>query len=232
MRIQTRLFLGAAVLVLALMGLQWWLYARQLRSIEDDLTRVATSVGEGILTAENVFFGNDLILAVHTAETSRTNDYRYGDFVTTTDPLVFTNLDEGLMRVTLTGDWTNAAPVSATINIYSVSYPFPGLTSQSKIADGDFFVVPFEVPAGTSTLDARLSWRATWGQYPVNDLDVILVDPDGGPYYNGATLNSPERVHIDDPIPGEWLALIDGYTVYDQHERYELVLQADGKAIH
>ena len=31
MRIQTRLFLGTAALVLALMALQWWLYARQLR---------------------------------------------------------------------------------------------------------------------------------------------------------------------------------------------------------
>lgn len=55
MRIQTRLFLGTAFLVLALTGLQFWLYARQLRSIEDDLTRVATSVGKGILTED--FFG-------------------------------------------------------------------------------------------------------------------------------------------------------------------------------
>ena len=55
MRIQTRLFLGTALLVLALMGLQFWLYARQLRSIEDDLTRVATTVGKGILTED--FFG-------------------------------------------------------------------------------------------------------------------------------------------------------------------------------
>jgi signal transduction histidine kinase len=55
MRIQTRLFLGTALLVLALMGLQFWLYVRQLRSIEDDLTRVATTVGKGILTED--FFG-------------------------------------------------------------------------------------------------------------------------------------------------------------------------------
>lgn len=55
MRIQTRLFLGTAFLVLALMGMQFWLYARQLRSIEDGLTRVATSVGRGILTED--FFG-------------------------------------------------------------------------------------------------------------------------------------------------------------------------------
>ncbi len=59
MRIQTRLFLGTAALVLALMGLQWWLYSRQLRSIEQELGNVATTVGREILTAENVFFGHD-----------------------------------------------------------------------------------------------------------------------------------------------------------------------------
>jgi signal transduction histidine kinase len=58
MRIQTRLFLGTAALVLSLMGLQWWIYTRQLRSIEDEMTRVATSVGVNILTAEREFFGD------------------------------------------------------------------------------------------------------------------------------------------------------------------------------
>jgi len=56
MRIQTRLFLGTATLVLALMALQWWLYARQLKAIEADLTHVATSVGKEILSGNlNVF---------------------------------------------------------------------------------------------------------------------------------------------------------------------------------
>ena len=52
MRIQTRLFLGTAALVLALMAVQWWLHVRQLRSIERDLARVATSVGKGILSGD------------------------------------------------------------------------------------------------------------------------------------------------------------------------------------
>jgi signal transduction histidine kinase len=57
MRIQTRLFLGTAALVLALMGLQWWLYARQLRAIEEELTNVAASVGKDVLSADLAFFG-------------------------------------------------------------------------------------------------------------------------------------------------------------------------------
>lgn len=60
MRIQTRLFLGTAALVLALMALQWWLYARQLRSIEDEVTRVATTVGTRVLSAERAIFGDAL----------------------------------------------------------------------------------------------------------------------------------------------------------------------------
>lgn len=180
---------------------------------------------------QNLLFGNDLILTIHSAKTSRTGDYLFAAFVTTTDPIVVTGLDEGLMRVTLTGDWTNAAPVDATVNMYAISSAVPGLTSQSKIFDGDIFVVPFEVPAGTSSLDGHLSWRGHWGQYPVNDIDVILVDPDGVPDYDGSTLDSPEQIHIDDPVAGDWYALVIGYTVNDTHERYDLVLKADGKTI-
>jgi signal transduction histidine kinase len=65
MRIQTRLFLGTAALVLALMALQWWLYARQLRSIEDEVTRVATTVGTRILSAERAIFGEALFAGTH-----------------------------------------------------------------------------------------------------------------------------------------------------------------------
>jgi signal transduction histidine kinase len=65
MRIQTRLFLGTAALVLALMALQWWLYARQLRSIEDEVTRVATTVGTRVLSAERAIFGGALLAGTH-----------------------------------------------------------------------------------------------------------------------------------------------------------------------
>jgi signal transduction histidine kinase len=60
MRIQTRLFLGTAALVLALMGLQWWLYSRQLQGIEDELSHVATSIGKGVLTAEMSILGGEI----------------------------------------------------------------------------------------------------------------------------------------------------------------------------
>jgi signal transduction histidine kinase len=47
------------------MALQWWLYARQLRSIEDEVTRVATTVGTRVLTAERAIFGKVLVHGGH-----------------------------------------------------------------------------------------------------------------------------------------------------------------------
>jgi len=58
MRLQTRLFLGTAVLVLALMAAQWWLHLRQLRTVEAELGAVAASVGKDMLA-----FGPDIALA-------------------------------------------------------------------------------------------------------------------------------------------------------------------------
>jgi signal transduction histidine kinase len=63
MRIQTRLFVGTAALVLSLMAIQWWLYSRQLRSIEQELTDVATTVGKGMLDAEHIFFSDGVTVA-------------------------------------------------------------------------------------------------------------------------------------------------------------------------
>ena len=50
-----------AFLVLALTGLQWWLYARELRSIEEDLTGVAKVVGEGSVFAGGSEHGTNFL---------------------------------------------------------------------------------------------------------------------------------------------------------------------------
>lgn len=52
MRIRTRLFLGTAALVLALVALQFWLQLRQLRAVEGEIARVATSIGRGLLMTD------------------------------------------------------------------------------------------------------------------------------------------------------------------------------------
>jgi signal transduction histidine kinase len=50
MRIQTRLFLATALLVLALTAVHWWLHQRQLEAMEAELASVATAVGKDLLT--------------------------------------------------------------------------------------------------------------------------------------------------------------------------------------
>lgn len=64
--------------------------------------------------------------------------------------------ENGLMRVTLSGDWTNASPISGTVNTFSVADPLPGMTDHGRLFDGNSKVVPFTVPAGAKTLEARL----------------------------------------------------------------------------
>ncbi len=49
MRIGTRLFIGTATVVLAVIGVQWWLQIRQLRALQHDLADVAVSVGESFV---------------------------------------------------------------------------------------------------------------------------------------------------------------------------------------
>lgn len=49
MRIRTQLFLGTAALILALVGIQWWLQLQQLKAIEREVSNVAATVGEKVL---------------------------------------------------------------------------------------------------------------------------------------------------------------------------------------
>ena len=67
MRIQTRLFLGTAALVLALVAVQWWLHLRQLGTIERGIGSVATAVGQRILAEDFQVFVQQLD-SIHASE--------------------------------------------------------------------------------------------------------------------------------------------------------------------
>ena len=174
---------------------------------------------------QNVFFGDDILLAVHSAKTSKhgNGDYEVLTF-STGGTWVIPNPETGLMRVTLNGDWTNASPIDASVQIFSLTEAVPGLTAQNKLEDGDFDVIPFTVPEGAPVLTARLEWQGNWGRYPTNDLDLILIDPNSGVVWDGATLNSPEIVEIANPESGEWLAFVDAFTIWSDDDRYELLI--------
>jgi len=183
---------------------------------------------------QNPFFGlDDVLLTVHSAKTSSIGEGDYKAFSYTTGGVfVIPNPDLGIMRVTMTGSWSNASPIGATVNIYSVTDSEPGLTAQKKIADGELFSVPFAVPAGAQEMSVRLEWDGDWSNYPTNDLDVILQRPDGTLVTSAATINAPERATIANPPAGNWTAHVIGFTVSTKGgDRFKLRIVVDGQVV-
>jgi subtilisin family serine protease len=181
---------------------------------------------------QNQLFGDDILLTVHSAKTSAIGEGDYRVFAFSLGgTFVLNNPEEGIMRITVNGDWTNAGDIGASVHVFSVTDPVPGLTTEGKIGPGEAVVVPFAIPAGTTVADLRLGWREHWGQYPTNDLDLILVRPNGTLSVAGATLNSPEHVVINNPPAGNWLAVIVGFDVAGRSDMYELRVALDGKVV-
>ena len=199
--------------------------------VHPNTTAVVVSLS-GLISGstQNALFGDDILLTVHSAKTSAINegDYRVFEF-TKGGSFVLPNPETGLMRITVNGDWTNASPVGITVNVFSVTDPVPKFTLQGKLLDGEFKVVPFQVSAGTLKLEARLGWRQDWGSYPTNDIDLILIDPNGGLNFDGATLSNPEAVSLKDPKSGTWLAVVNGFAVPSVEDKFELRIALDGK---
>jgi hypothetical protein len=201
--------------------------------VHPNTTAVIVSLSNLITGAnQNTLFGDDILLTVHSAKTSAIDegDYRVFEF-TKGGTFVVPNPETGLMRVSVNGDWTNASSVGATVNIFSVTDPAPQFTSQGRLLDGEIRVVPFQVSAGALKLDARLGWRQDWGSYPSNDIDLILIDPNGHLDVDGATLNNPEATSIKDPRAGNWLAVVHGFFVPSVEDKFELRIAVDGKVL-
>ncbi|MBZ5568353.1 MAG: S8 family serine peptidase [Acidobacteriia bacterium] len=168
---------------------------------------------------QNQIYGDDLIFAVHSAKTSAIGegDYKVGPGLIT-GPMTFTipNPEAGILRVTFTGDWTNAGRVSADYSATATLKGKPNFHTKGKVGEGDTVAIPFNVPAGTGEADFELTWNHDWASYPTNDIDMILVAPDGTFNFDGATINGLERAAIQNPQAGMWQILVNGYTIYDR----------------
>ena len=78
----------------------------------------------------------------------------------------------------------------------------------------------------------ELEWDNDWGAYPTNDIDLALQPPTGAPILDGATINAPERAGINNPVAGEWTAIVDGFSVLTKHgDKFSLRLMIDGKVL-
>jgi subtilisin family serine protease len=200
---------------------------RQVVVVLSDVTPALPPAGQ------NQLFGDDILLTVHSAKTSSIGegDYKVFAFSPGGGTFVIDDPEEGIVRVTVNGDWTNAGAIGAKVNVSSITEPLPQLTQQGKIAAGQLVAMPLVIPAGTTTADFRLGWRETWGQYPTSDLDLILVRPDGTLDFSAATSSSPEVSTIANPAPGNWLAIIQGFDVAGRGDKYELRVALNGKVV-
>ena len=171
------------------------------------------------ITEQNVIFGDDVYLTVVDAPTSF-NEVLASEFIASDTQWEFVDPQYGYLRLAVMGDFTNAGAVSATITITEKQKKPLRMLVKERIRDGQLDSYPLLVAAGTSSIHIELDWKGDWGRYPVNDLDLILIDPEGNLVFDGATLRVPEKVQITDPVPGEWNIVVDGFQLHGLQDRY------------
>jgi hypothetical protein len=192
---------------------------------------------------QNQLFGDDLFLNVVDAPTSFA-DLRAAAFVFSNESFTIDQPQTGLVRVALQGDWTNAGKVSADLTITRTRGQLSAPTRNGQLAEGELIPIEVEVPGGTSQAVFELFWKDDWSRYPTDDVDMILVDPDGNVNFNGATLAAPERVAITNPAGGVWTVFVQGFAIHDHgddddddngngaaKEKFTLRATADGNAL-
>jgi len=182
---------------------------------------------------QNQLFGDDVLLAIHSAKTSSIGEGDYKQFTFTVGgTFTIEDPEPGLLRITVNGDWTNAGRVSADVLISPSLEALPGVTAHGKLREGDAAVFPIEVPAGVSEAEFRLRWENDWSRYPASDLDMVIFDPSFLPNQDGASLNSPEVVKIANPTAGTWFVLVLGFEINAWKERFKLRVALDGDVVH
>ncbi|HVS00519.1 MAG TPA: S8 family serine peptidase [Thermoanaerobaculia bacterium] len=134
----------------------------------------------------------------------------------------------GLIRVAVQGASSNAGLVSCDVTLERRRVDLgPPLAVGTVQQDGDE-LVQFQVAPGTGEISFLLSFKHDWGAWPVNDIDLILEDPNGNFLFDGATSNTPERVTVIDPTPGTWTAHVQGFTLNTSQDSWKLWGTADG----
>jgi hypothetical protein len=202
---------------------------------KDDISQINITVSNIVPAlpppAQNLFFGDDIFFTVQDAVTSDLSEpFPGGLFLFADTSLVFDNPQTGVVRLATMGDWTNAGNISADLDVSCVKTPRGRKTAEGKIAEGDFDFVSVDVPAGTAEVVFETSWKNNWGRYPTDDIDMFLLPPLGEPNFDGATLDSPERVELAAPMAGTWTVIVNGFTVSEdgKDSKWELRVTADG----
>lgn len=184
---------------------------------------------------QNAFFGDDVYLRIQSSFVEG-KDYRTDTFLNGDSSFSFDKPMQGLWRITPSGDYTNAGPITFTVDVWTTNDPSPQQSAKNKIAADEWQYLSFSVKPGTKALDVLGSWINQYDSYPVNDIDFYLVAPDGTVFTDCATGNAPERCSVATPQAGTWQVVANGFAVNTLttpggREVYTLRISADGTVL-
>lgn len=191
---------------------------RNAKTLTVDLTAITPELPAD---QQNTLFGDDIALTVVDAPLSF-NETRVHEFLTEDSRFVIDSIQTGLMRVALLGDRTNAGAIQANLRLTLATETLPRASFQGRLSDGNAAAFTLNLEPGIAALNVELAWRGTWAVNPAHDIDVIVIDPTGEPNLDGATLASPERLTITDPLPGQWTLLVDGFMLHGLDDQFVL----------
>ncbi len=208
------------------------LYVPTLDSTDDLQVTVKNVTPANPPASQNQLFGDDIFLTIDDAFTSIAQTVA-SDFVVADTTFDVPLPQTGLVRVAVAGDTTNAGNISCDVVVTRHNANLTAATKVGKIQQGGDTAVRVQVAPGTAQLSFLLTWLLNWGAYPTNDIDLVLVDPNGNTIFDGATLNSPERAVVANPTPGVWTAHIQGFQINSlfnifNSDIYTLRASADG----
>ena len=151
-----------------------------------------------------------------------------GDFSVDVAPVSHI-IEPGFFKVIVENDHTSADTVSGTLTIKMAEADDDDDDAEEeeiegKLGQGESTGFIFvDVPDGTTMAILELSWDRDWTQYPATDLDLIVFSNLGGFNFDGATLNSPERVVLVGDLDLLFV-LVDGFEVnpFGEEEEFEL----------
>jgi hypothetical protein len=109
------------------------------------------------------------------------------------------------------------------------------------VKQGDTVQFCFEVTDSTKALKITMAWTdlagsSVAGYALTNDLDLLVMDPNGRTFFaNGLTafdsINNVEQVIVQNPVVGNWVALIYGHSIDSQAapqgQRYALAVSGN-----
>ncbi len=170
---------------------------------------------------QNVIFGDDLFVTIIDAPTSIDNTH-LRDFFSEDVSIEILSPQEGVLRIAVMGDWTNIGMVSANISFARKTIPLPSPIANRRLQDKQLHRYSLAIDATITFAQFSLYWQQNWAYFPTHDLDLVLVDPNGEVWLDGATLASPEMIRIENPMVGEWTLIVDGFQLHEMQDQYEL----------